>query len=351
MPDYDIYILPESELTISGGAVLDGVTQGDGSHLVTDPATTITLNSNSWQAINVTDNDTEFADSQGSNQTSTNTQTIDGQTFVAGTNVEAEYAITVTDGTNSYTLIAFNFSTGSPAFGTVEALAFIGPVGGFPPIGVPLTIVSNQEGPSNTATSHASPPCFLKGTLIRTPFGDRAVDHIAEGDFVDTQDHGAQPVRWIGRGTYPGIGRFAPIRFDTGTIGNTRPLCVSPQHRMLHSSWRANVLFGTPDVLIPAHCFVDGSSVIRAQTGFVTYLHLMFDRHEIIFAEGAATESYFADDPTWSAPTQSAPTQSVLTTATAAELAAMFPDMPSARTPHILAATGLKPFEARVVLA
>ena len=128
MPEYDIYILPESELTISGGAVLDGVSQGDGSHLVTNPPSiTITLESNNWQPINITDNDDFFADSQGSNQTITNTETIDGQTFTAGTNVEAEYALTVTDGTNNYTLIAFNFSTGSPAFGTVEALAFIGP--------------------------------------------------------------------------------------------------------------------------------------------------------------------------------------------------------------------------------
>lgn len=338
MPNYDLYILPESQMTISGGEQLDGVTQGDGSHLVGE---TITLNSNSWQSVAITDNNNNFSDSQGSNQTVTNATTIDGVTYAAGTNVEAEYALTVTDGTNTYTIIAFNMSTGSPAYGTVEALAFIGPIAGFPPIGVPLTVVSNQEGPSNASETHASPPCFGKGTMIRTPDGDRLVEDIRAGDLVDTVEHGAKPVIWAGTCTYPATGRFAPIRFDAGVLGNARPLWLSPQHRVQFKGWQADYLFGERAVLVAAHSFVDGKSVRQVEGGFVTYFHLMFDQHELIFSEGVPTESFFAGDTTLRAMDED----------TWAELRLLFPDLPHGTDLHAQTALqSLKTPEAKVLL-
>ncbi|WP_298292260.1 Hint domain-containing protein [uncultured Litoreibacter sp.] len=344
MPNYDIYILPESEISISGGEQLDGVTQGDGSHLVGE---TITLNSNMWQAVGITDNNNNFADSQGSNQTLTDAVTLDDpvtgvpETFAAGTNVEAEYALTVTDGTNTYTIIAFNISTGSPAYGTVEALAFIGPVAGFPPIGVPLTVVSNQEGPSNPSEDHASPPCFGKGTMIRTPDGERPVEELRVGDLVETLEHGARPIVWTGTCTYPAAGRFAPIRFDAGVLGNSRALWLSPQHRVQFKGWQADYLFGERAVLVAAHSFVDGRTVRRVEGSFVTYFHVMFDRHEIIFSEGVPTESFFAGDTTLRAMDED----------TRAELRLLFPDLEQGADMH--ARTVLKTLkapEARVLL-
>ncbi|MEM6595373.1 MAG: Hint domain-containing protein [Pseudomonadota bacterium] len=293
MPTYDLYTLSESNVTISGGEQLDGITQGDGSHLV---GQTITLNNNNWVPISITDNDSDFADNAGAGQNLTNDSTIDGVTFTAGTRVEAEYSFTVTDGTNDYTVIAFNVNNGSPAYATVEALAFIGPVGGFPPVGVPLTVTAAQEGPSNPAADHASPPCFVKGTRILTTQGERLVETLRPGDMIETFDNGAQPLRWVGTCTYPATGRFAPIRFAPGVLGNTQALTVSPQHRVWVSGWRPDLLFGEEAVLAPAHSFVDGSAVTRVEGGFVTYVHLMFDRHELIWSEGALTESLFAAD-------------------------------------------------------
>ncbi|GFE66927.1 Hint domain-containing protein [Litoreibacter roseus] len=338
MPNYDIYILPESDITISGGEQLDGVTQGDGSHLVGE---VITLNTNNWRPINITDNNTDFADSQGSNQTITNTETIDGQTFGAGTNVEAEYAIVVSDGTNTYTVIAFNFSTGSPAYATVEALAFIGPVGGFPPVGVPLTVISSQEGPSNPAEAHASPPCFTTDTLIQTPEVPRFVQDIRAGDLVETQTEGPQPVRWVGRGTYAARGRFAPICFKAGVLGNTRDLILSPQHRIQFVGWQAEYLLGEPAGLIPAHCFVNDDSVQRVEGGFVTYFHLMFDAHQIIFSEGVATESYFARGKA----------TALGAAQVAEELADLFPECCKFIVSGKTILPSLKPYEARVLLS
>ncbi|MCU4652628.1 Hint domain-containing protein [Roseibacterium sp. SDUM158016] len=284
---YTIYMLPEGQMTISGG-VLDGVTQGDGSHLL---GASITLNSNDWMAIDVTDNDPDFDDNDGNQRLGTSV-TVDGVTYSAGSRVEAEYSLTVSDGTNSYTLVAFNFATTSPAYATIEGLAFIGPTGGFPPIGVPLNVTASQEFPSFAAPEYASPICFAAGTRIAVPGGEAAVETLAPGDLVLTRAGGPLPVLWIASTTVPAQGAFAPVEFAPGAVGNTRTLRLSRQHRLRYSGWRAELLFGEEAVLIPAAHFVDGRNVRVIEGGFVTYFHLMLDRHSIVFADGAEAESF-----------------------------------------------------------
>ena len=134
--------------------------------------------------------------------------------------------------------------------------------------------------------------CFTAGTRILTPRGPRPVEDLRPGDLVITRDNGPQPLRWAGRRTVAGKGDFAPIRFDTGALGNTRPLLVSPQHRMLHRSSMAALYFNSPEVLLSAKHMINGGSITQADCDSVTYLHLLFDRHEIIFAEGAPSESF-----------------------------------------------------------
>jgi hypothetical protein len=43
--------------------------------------------------------------------------------------------------------------------------------------------------------------------------------------------------------------------------------------------------------MVAAVHLVNGRTVVRAPCGSVTYLHFMLERHEIVFAEGAETES------------------------------------------------------------
>lgn len=137
-------------------------------------------------------------------------------------------------------------------------------------------------------------PCFTPGTLIDTPAGPRRVETIGIGDLVVTRDRGPQPVRWVGRQTVAARGEMAPVRVAAGTLGNRRDLVVSPQHRMLIGGWQAQLLFGLDEVLVAAAHLVDGDRIRRMPGGMVTYLHLMFDAHELIFAEGAPCESFFA---------------------------------------------------------
>lgn len=135
--------------------------------------------------------------------------------------------------------------------------------------------------------------CFTAGTRILTPYGPRPVEDLRPGDLVITADDGLQPIRWTGRRSVPAKGKLAPIRLRAGSIfGNSRDLLVSPQHRMLITGHRANLLFGESEVLAAAKHLIDGRDVLRDPGGEVTYVHLLFDRHQVIFAEGAASESF-----------------------------------------------------------
>ncbi len=135
--------------------------------------------------------------------------------------------------------------------------------------------------------------CFVPGTEIATPYGARMIEDLSIGDHVVTQDNGVQRIRWIGTTTVPATDKFAPVRFDQSTFpGASADLVVSPQHRMLFKGYQAELLFGENEVLIPAIHLIDGKSVQREAMETVTYIHIMFEQHEIIFAQGVATESF-----------------------------------------------------------
>jgi hypothetical protein len=140
--------------------------------------------------------------------------------------------------------------------------------------------------------------CFTFGTLVDTPDGLRLIEDLCPGDLVTTLGNGSQPLRWAGnrRVSAPEMQRLpdlAPVEFATGAIGNSRPLLVSPQHRILLNDWRAQVYFGEDEVLIPAKAMVNGTTIrqVTPPDG-VTYVHLLFDRHEILISEGALSESF-----------------------------------------------------------
>ncbi|MCB1338025.1 MAG: Hint domain-containing protein [Maritimibacter sp.] len=138
--------------------------------------------------------------------------------------------------------------------------------------------------------------CFTAGTMIATPSGDRPIETLAPGDLVLTRDNGPQPLRWIGATATPGLGRNAPIRFAPGAFGNTSPLLVSPQHRMLYTGGLTTLYFDQTEVMIPAKHLVDGHAIRVEPMGMVRYFHLMFDRHEVVTGNGALSESFHPGD-------------------------------------------------------
>ncbi|MBC9247755.1 Hint domain-containing protein [Paracoccus sp. 11-3] len=145
-------------------------------------------------------------------------------------------------------------------------------------------------------------PCFVTGTLIETDQGQCRVETIAVGDLVMTRDHGLQPVRWrssrrIGPDELRTNPKLLPIRIAAGALGANQPsrdLLVSPQHRILVRSAIARRMFGADELLVPARQLLDLPSVSIVQDAHdVTYVHLMFDHHEVLMSNGAQTESLY----------------------------------------------------------
>ena len=137
-----------------------------------------------------------------------------------------------------------------------------------------------------------SVPCFVAGTLVLTPDGEVPIESLRPGDLVMTKDDGAQPLRWIGQRRVEARGAFAPIAIAANTFGEHRPLMVSPLHRILIRDSLAEVLFGEREVLVAARDLVNDRSVRRVEGGTVTYVHILFDRHQVVFSEGLETESF-----------------------------------------------------------
>ncbi len=142
-------------------------------------------------------------------------------------------------------------------------------------------------------------PCFAAGTLIETPQGPRPVEEIEAGDLVITQDDGPQPVRWSGARRVPATGRHCPVRLRTGAFGAVQDLLVSPQHRINIANTWAQLLFGVEEVLVAAKDLIN-SKTIWADASFreITYCHLLFDRHQVVIANGVACESYYPGEMT-----------------------------------------------------
>ncbi|KPQ07818.1 MAG: Quinolinate synthase [Rhodobacteraceae bacterium HLUCCA12] len=147
--------------------------------------------------------------------------------------------------------------------------------------------------------------CFLPGTRIDTPDGPRPVERLEPGDRVVTRDNGDQPLVWCGATHLTGAELYLhphlrPVRICAGALAAYRAgagalpdadLLVSPEHRVLLRG--ADDLFGTPEVLACAADLEDGRRIRRDfAPSSVTYVHLMFERHQIITANGLPCESF-----------------------------------------------------------
>ncbi|MFZ1725548.1 MAG: Hint domain-containing protein, partial [Albidovulum sp.] len=104
--------------------------------------------------------------------------------------------------------------------------------------------------------------------------------------------------------------KLNPVCISEGALGNGLPerdLYVSRQHRMLVASDIARRMFAARRVLVAAIRLTElpGIRVVPAVRD-VDYFHLLFDAHEIIFAEGAPTESLYTGANALAALTQEA---------------------------------------------
>ncbi|CUH51398.1 choice-of-anchor L domain-containing protein [Shimia marina] len=156
--------------------------------------------------------------------------------------------------------------------------------------------VEDSEGNTDTGfvkVTTTTAPCFVAGTKIVTQSGLVQVEELKSGMKVLTRDNGFQSLVWIGTSTRIAMGKDAPIHFAKGALGTHDAVEFSPNHRILLKSSRAAMLFGESEVLVKAKDLVNGASItIREDCAPVTYVHLLFERHEIVRANGLDSESY-----------------------------------------------------------
>lgn len=143
-------------------------------------------------------------------------------------------------------------------------------------------------------------PCFTPGTVIATPRGERRAEDLQVGDRIITRDNGLQEIRWVGQRNLSGqellrSPHLKPVLIRAGSLGQGLPerdLLVSPQHRMLISSERASLYFEEREVLAAAKHLTGLNGVDVVESSSVSYIHFMFDQHEVVLSNGSWTESF-----------------------------------------------------------
>ena len=193
-------------------------------------------------------------------------------------------------------------------------------------------------------------PCFTPGTLIATPKGEVRVEDMKAGDRVITRDNGIQEIRWTGRRTLAGgdLARAAhllPVQIRQGALGNGLPerdMMVSPNHRVLVANDKTALYFEDREVLVAAKHLTGLQGVETVAAASVTYIHFMFDQHEVVLSDGAWTESFQPGDQTLRG----------LDNAQRTEIFELFPDLKTAegRGTYAAARRSLKKHEAQLLV-
>ncbi len=128
---------------------------------------------------------------------------------------------------------------------------------------------------------------FAPETMIETCDGEKPAEDIHAGDLVRTADHGLQPVRHVLRLSDDA---YWSVVFDADAMGNLRQLVVGAEQRVLVAAMAHALFAAEPEGLIPANALIDDVKIRGVQTKGPR-IQLAFDAHEIIIAEGLATES------------------------------------------------------------
>ncbi|MEO3416430.1 Hint domain-containing protein [Roseovarius sp. CAU 1744] len=148
--------------------------------------------------------------------------------------------------------------------------------------------------------------CFTPGTGIATQNGLIPVESLRVGDRVLTRDHGYQPLRWLGTRQISCTGlpitpNSLPVLIRADALAPGRPvrdMIVSPRHRVLTTDKKHLALTGETEVLIEAGALVGQPGIMCVVPHNLTYVHVLFDQHEVILSDNLWSESFHLNRPT-----------------------------------------------------
>ncbi|WP_406870678.1 Hint domain-containing protein [Thioclava sp. 'Guangxiensis'] len=246
-------------------------------------ATSFTISpSAAVQQVQLNDNDASFEDADSGQQLASGA-VFDGVSWAAGDSVETEYSYIIrpsgsTDPADNITIYVLEYEGQVHGIASSERLF----------AGQSYDIVAIDSNDPVVAYSSMA-ICFAAGSLIATKQGPMPVDRLREGMRVQTMDNGYQPLRWSGRWLVNGRGANAPVRFATGVLGNSRPLLLSGQHRVLVRPERGPLK--GEEIPVAARALVGQPGISRAPCDRIHWVHLLFESHEVLFAEDARAES------------------------------------------------------------
>ncbi|WP_339763757.1 Hint domain-containing protein [uncultured Sulfitobacter sp.] len=149
-------------------------------------------------------------------------------------------------------------------------------------------------------------PCFTPGSLIATAKGQRRVEDLQPGDMIITRDNGLQEIAWVGQRSltqkdFIRRPELKPVLIKAGSLGEDMPerdIMVSPNHRMLIADKGVSMYFDEPEVLAAAKHLVGKDGISHVDVPETSYIHFMFERHEVVLSDGTWTESFYPGDYT-----------------------------------------------------
>ncbi|RED11869.1 Hint domain-containing protein [Pontivivens insulae] len=162
--------------------------------------------------------------------------------------------------------------------------------------------INNGAYATNAENNAQVEICFRSDMRVMTNTGYRKIGSIRPGDLVQTiPDGGFKTVRWVGGFQVTALDALLkpdlrPVRIHccSGPQCQSGQLVVSQQHRIELADPYLELLFGIPEVFVPAHWLLRSGHATRVDVVEpIEYVHLLLDSHEVLCVEGYAAESLY----------------------------------------------------------
>ncbi|MGH1465015.1 MAG: Hint domain-containing protein [Cognatishimia sp.] len=221
---------------------------------------------------------------------------LDGKEYAAGTTVQAAYDLTNTS--TGHRVTSLHLGGDGYQQGQVYGLVSSEPLSE----GTSYFFDHRQTSYLKENRYEDYVACFVQGTRIATDTGEVPVQDLCAGDRIALRDGGYATLRLpmkrsVSEAELKGNAKLRPVRITAGALGvglPKRDLVVSPQHRMLSNSPVCARMFDVDEVFVSAKKLTALPGVyVDHSIPDLTYYHLLFEAHEVIFAEGAPTESFY----------------------------------------------------------